>query len=174
MSLVEKKAPKEQLALKVIGKSIVYESGDSYRHALDERLILEMSRAHPLIAGMRFSFQNTKRLFLVTYYCAGGDTFTYMNRRCTPTTEEAMRGIAAELLLAIEHIHFCGVVYCDLKLENDLLDRDGHARLADFGLSRRLCHDDAEMRRTSTFCGTREYVAPEIVVGTDYDTSVDI
>lgn len=172
--LVKNKETKEQQALKVIDKSTVYESGDSYRHVLDERLILEMVCAHPFILGMRSAFQNTKRLFLVTEFCAGGDMFEYMNRRCTPMTEEITRAIASELLLAIEHIHSLGVVYRDLKLENVLLDGDGHVRLADFGLSKRLCHDGGEMRRTSTFCGTREYVAPEMIAGTQYDTSVDI
>lgn len=194
--LVKDKVTKENLALKVIEKTTVFESSDSYRHALDERIVLEMASNHPFILDMRFSFQNQERLFLVTEYCGGGDLFEYLNKRSKPMDEKKARFIIAEILLALEHIHKLGIVYRDLKLENVLLDEDGHVRIADFGLSKLLISHipsvnsspskdgDAKensppqelppLKRTKTFCGTREYVSPEMLSNDLYDTSVDL
>lgn len=184
--LVHDKTTKEPLALKVIEKESVYESADSYRHALDERIVLELATNHPFILDMRYAFQNRERLFLVTEYCGGGDLFEYLNKKSRPMEEVKARYIAAEILLAIEHIHKIGAVYRDLKLENVLLDEDGHIRLADFGLSKLLTSrnknpglfletgETPKIGRTKTFCGTREYVAPEMLKGSMYDTSVDL
>ena len=163
----------ERLALKVIEKATVFESEDTYRHAMDERIVLQMIRDHPFILDMRYAFQNAKRLFLVTEFCGGGDLFEYMNRKVAPLDEETAKHVAAEVLLAIEHLHSLGVVYRDLKLENILIDDDGHTRLADFGLTKVLKQDDGTLRRTRTFCGTREYVAPEMLRGDSYDTTID-
>lgn len=195
--LVKDKVTNENLALKVIEKTTVFESSDSYRHALDERIVLEMASNHPFILNMRFSFQNQERLFLVTEYCGGGDLFEYLNKRSKPMDEKKARFIIAEILLALEHIHKLGVVYRDLKLENVLLDEDGHVRIADFGLSKLLIphvtnfksspsqddgdgkenappHELPPLKRTKTFCGTREYVSPEMLSNNLYDTSVDL
>jgi serine/threonine protein kinase len=215
--LVKDRATNEHLALKVIEKASVYESNDAYRHALDERIVLELTENHPFILQIRSAFQNKDRLFLVTEYCSGGDLFEYLSRKSCPLEEEKARYIVAEILLALEHIHSHGVVYRDLKLENVLLDNDGHIRIADFGLSkilRRRGFDSsaiAEMQsldenaviavsaasaqaggdavsvnsraaqssglnwqRTDTFCGTREYVAPEMLSNKPYGTSVDV
>lgn len=178
--LVEDKETREHLALKVIEKSSVYESEDSYRHALDERIVLELATSHPFILDMRYAFQNRERLFIVTEYCGGGDLFEYLSKKSRPMEECKARYIVAEILLAIEHIHSLGVVYRDLKLENVLLDEEGHIRVADFGLSKMLARgqgiDDGpkKLTKTKTFCGTREYVAPEMLAGDLYDTSVDL
>lgn len=184
--LVHDKVTREPLALKVIEKESVYESVDSYRHALDERIVLELATKHPFILDMRHAFQNSERLFLVTEYCGGGDLFEYLNKKSRPMEECKARYIAAEILLAIEHVHKIGAVYRDLKLENVLLDEEGHIRLADFGLSKLLTSrnkrpgfllesdEPPKLGRTKTFCGTREYVAPEMLKGSMYDTSVDL
>lgn len=187
--LVKDKVTEEDLALKVIEKSTVFESSDSYRHALDERIVIEMASNHPFILDMRYSFQNSQRLFLVTEYCGGGDLFEYLNRRSRPMDEAKARHVMAEILLAIEHIHSLGVVYRDLKLENVLLDVAGHIRMADFGLSKLLTEiksaspssasrsdpkTQMSLQKTKTFCGTREYVSPEMLSNAPYDTSVDL
>lgn len=172
--LVEDSRTKEQLALKVIEKKTVYESDDAYRHALDERLVLQLTSHHPYILHLRYAFQNARRLFLVTEYCPGGDLFDCMERRALPLEEKVAKIVAAEILLALEHIHSFGIVYRDLKLENILLDREGHIRIADFGLSKVLKGTDGNLQRTDTFCGTREYVAPEMIRGESYDTSLDL
>lgn len=171
--LVRERSSQEQLALKVIEKSYVYESDDSYRHALDERIVHELASRHPFILSMRYAFQNRERLFLVTEYCQGGDLFEYLSKKCKPMEERKAKIIAAELLMAIEHIHNLGIVYRDIKPENVLLDENGHVRLADFGLTKRLRQKDGQLGRTNTFCGTREYIAPEMLAGDSYDFSVD-
>lgn len=163
----------EQLALKVIEKSSVVESADAYRHALDERIVLEQACKHPFILDMRYAFQNIRRLFLVTEYCGGGDLFEFLTRLCKPMSEEKARVVVAEILLALEKVHSLGVVYRDLKLENVLLDSKGHVRVADFGLAKTLRGKDGSLQRTKTFCGTREYVAPEMLADQEYDFSVD-
>lgn len=171
--LVRERVSREKLALKVIEKSFVYESEDSYRHALDERIVLEIASKHPFVLNMKYAFQNKERLFLVTEFCEGGDLFEYLNKKSRPMDEPKARMVAAEILLAIEHVHSLGIVYRDLKPENILLDREGHIRLADFGLSKRLRQRNGEMKKTKTFCGTREYVAPEMLANSYYDVSVD-
>lgn len=172
--LVRDRRTNERLALKVIEKYSVYESEDSYRHALDERLVLELAADHPFILNMKYAFQNKERLFLVTEYCGGGDLFEYLNKKTKPMNEHEAKFLVAEILLAIEHIHNLGVVYRDLKLENVLLDEKGHVRVADFGLSKVLQRTDRPMELTQTFCGTREYVAPEMLSGKPYGSSVDL
>lgn len=190
--LVKDRMSDELLALKVIEKTSVYENDDAYRHALDERLVLEMACDHPFILNLRYAFQTKKRLYLVTEYCDGGDLFDYLKKRGKPFKEPEGRRIAAEILLALEYIHSLGVVYRDLKLENVLLDLDGHVRIADFGLSKLLGKrrsskkpppvPSANLRiappkptsMTKTFCGTREYVAPEMLSGSEYGQSVDL
>lgn len=191
--LVRDRQTGEHLALKVIEKSSVYENDDAYRHALDERLVLEMACDHPFILNLRYAFQTSRRLYLVTEYCDGGDLFDYLKKRKKPFKEPEGRRIAAEILLALEYIHSLGVVYRDLKLENVLLDLDGHVRIADFGLSKLLGKRKANSRKpppipsanlriappkpvsmTKTFCGTREYVAPEMLSGSEYGQSVDL
>lgn len=191
--LVRDQLNSERLALKVIEKSSVYENDDAYRHALDERLVLEMACDHPFILNLRYAFQTTSRLYLVTEYCDGGDLFDYLKKRGKPFKEAEGRRIAGEILLALEYIHSLGVVYRDLKLENVLLDLDGHVRIADFGLSKLLGKRRHAARKTppvpsanlriappkpvsmtKTFCGTREYVAPEMLSGNEYGQSVDL
>eukprot|EP00177_Eucheuma_denticulatum_P002382 GFKZ01004268.1.p1 GENE.GFKZ01004268.1~~GFKZ01004268.1.p1 ORF type:complete len:556 (+),score=112.14 GFKZ01004268.1:46-1668(+) len=191
--LVRDRLNGEHLALKVIEKSSVYENDDAYRHALDERLVLEMACDHPFILNLRYAFQTERRLYLVTEYCDGGDLFDYLKKRGKPLKEPEGRRIAGEILLALEYIHSLGVVYRDLKLENVLLDLEGHVRIADFGLSKLLGKRRHNSRKppppptanlriappkpvsmTKTFCGTREYVAPEMLSGSEYGQSVDL
>eukprot|EP00183_Erythrolobus_madagascarensis_P001814 CAMPEP_0185850844 /NCGR_PEP_ID=MMETSP1354-20130828/4821_1 /TAXON_ID=708628 /ORGANISM="Erythrolobus madagascarensis, Strain CCMP3276" /LENGTH=624 /DNA_ID=CAMNT_0028551569 /DNA_START=231 /DNA_END=2105 /DNA_ORIENTATION=+ len=181
--LVKDKLTGEQLALKVIEKSSVYETNDAYRHALDERLVLELATEHPFILNLNFAFQSDKRLYLVTEYCAGRDLFDYLKARGRPLPEKRARRLVSEIILALEHIHSLGVIYRDLKLENVLLDAQGHVRVADFGLSKLLTTPDGELlsdqssikvQGARTFCGTREYVAPEMLLGKQYGQSVDL
>lgn len=194
--LVRDRMSGEHLALKVIEKSAVYENDDAYRHALDERLVLEMACDHPFILNLRYAFQTSRRLYIVTEFCDGGDLFDHLKKRGKPFREAQGRRIAGEILLALEHIHSLGVVYRDLKLENVLLDLEGHVRIADFGLSKLLGKRRSPSRKnannpsgnlrletpipgntqnlTKTFCGTREYVAPEMLSGSEYGQSVDL
>jgi serum/glucocorticoid-regulated kinase 2 len=99
----------------------------------------------------------------------GGELFTHL-RRVKRFTEEAAAFYAAEIFLAIEHLHSKKILYRDLKPENVLLDSDGHVRLCDFGLAK----EGIDLPNgTKTFCGTPEYIAPEVLMGQEYSLPVD-
>jgi len=83
--------------------------------------------------------------------------------------EQTARIYVGEIALALGHLHAVGVIYRDLKPENILLDDAGHVCLTDFGLAKDLEPDE----KTQTFCGTPEYLAPEIVTGAGHDKAVD-
>lgn len=102
-------------------------------------------------------------------YVSGGELFGHLQRD-KMFSEERARFYTAELLCALEHLHRYNVVYRDLKPENILLDHSGHACLSDFGLCKEnVCQDDT----TNTFCGTSEYLAPEVVSQQPYGRAVD-
>jgi serine/threonine protein kinase len=83
-------------------------------------------------------------------------------------SEEVASFYAAELVLALEHLHSLGIIYRDLKPENCLLDVEGHVVLTDFGLSKVSVDEKA-----NTVCGTVEYMAPEVLMEMHYDQTVD-
>merc|ERR1719323_55476 len=102
-------------------------------------------------------------------YLSGGDLYFHM-RKSSPFTHERTRFYCAEICLAFDFLHARGVVYRDLKLDNVLVTDSGHIKLADFG----MCKENiSATRKTSTFCGTQHYMAPEIYSGEEYGFSVD-
>jgi serine/threonine protein kinase len=99
----------------------------------------------------------------------GGELFFHL-RRSFKFNEERSKFYAAELVLALEYLHGKGIIYRDLKPENILIGEDGHLKITDFGLSKIDIH---EGDKTNTFCGTPEYLAPEILLAKGHDKSVD-
>jgi len=169
--LVSARDTGELLAMKVIPKASLATSPECRRHALDERLVMEVTRPHPFVLPLRYAFQSPRKLYLVMEYAAGGDLYTFLRRRGRSLGEAATRFVLAELVLGLEHLHASAVVYRDLKLENILLSASGHLRIADFGLSKLLADGGAGL--TKTLCGTRHYCAPEAVAGHAYGQSCD-
>ena len=137
-------------------------------HTKTERLLLEKLN-HPFIAKLKFAFQDEKKLYLVTEFMQGGELYFHLKRNLY-FKEKAVKFYMSQVLLAIEYLHKNGYIYRDLKPENILLDRDGNIKLTDFGLSKMLLNEN---NTTNTICGTKEYVAPEIIKGKPYNKSVD-
>ena len=167
MLLVRKKDNAQLLAMKILRKAAVIETGQ-VDHTNAEQAILKQIK-HPFIVGLRFSFQSSDKLYLVTDYYSGGNLFAHL-RESRKFSEDRAKFYAAELMLALEHLHSKDIVYRDLKLENILMDSKGHIILTDFGLSK---PDIDKSGGAATFCGTAEYIAPEILQGERYGPNVD-
>ncbi|KAL7628363.1 Serine/threonine-protein kinase [Parahypoxylon ruwenzoriense] len=158
---VRKKDTGRIYAMKVLSKKVIVQKKE-VAHTVGERNILvrtAMSES-PFIVGLKFSFQTQNDLFLVTDYMSGGELFWHLQKEGR-FDEKRAKFYIAELILAIQHLHHSDIVYRDLKPENILLDANGHIALCDFGLSKaNLTQNDT----TNTFCGTTEYLAPEVLL----------
>lgn len=137
-------------------------------HTKTERKVLE-DIEHPFIVSLRFAFQTDTKLYLILDYFTGGELFFHL-KTIGRFDENRTKFYAAEITLALECLHKNTIVYRDLKPENVLLDEDGHVRLTDFGLSKESVQGKL---LTHTFCGTPEYLAPEVIHGAGYGQAVD-
>ncbi|KZV73825.1 AGC/Akt protein kinase [Peniophora sp. CONT] len=164
---VRKRDTQRIYALKTIRKAHIVNRNE-ITHTLAERLVL--ARVHcPFIVPLKFSFQSEQKLYLVLAFVNGGELFHHLQREHR-FNEDRARFYSAELLLALETLHELDVVYRDLKPENILLDYNGHIALCDFGLCKlNMKNEDT----TNTFCGTPEYLAPEILTGSGYNRTID-
>ena len=154
-------------ALKTIRKAHIV-SRSEVVHTLAERTVLAQVN-NPFIVPLKFSFQSPEKLYLVLAFVNGGELFHHLQREGRFSVDRS-RFYAAELLTALECLHDFNVIYRDLKPENILLDYNGHIALCDFGLCKL---NMAESDKTNTFCGTPEYLAPELLLGQGYSKSVD-
>jgi len=160
--------PPQLYAMKVLKKATIARNQKDTAHTKAERNILEAVR-HPFIVDLHYAFQTDGKLYLILEYLPGGELFTHLEREGI-FMEDMASFYLGEILLAIEHLHTLGVIYRDLKPENVLLDCKGHIKLTDFG----LCKESISMGDvTHTFCGTIEYMAPEIVQRSGHSKSVD-
>ncbi|EMG50620.1 Serine/threonine-protein kinase sck1, partial [Candida maltosa Xu316] len=146
-------------AMKVLSKKVIVKKKE-IAHTIGERNILVRTSADssPFIVGLKFSFQTPADLFLVTDFMSGGELFFHLQKEGR-FNEDRSKFYTAELILALEHLHNNDIVYRDLKPENILLDANGHIALCDFGLSKLNIEGT-----TNTFCGTTEYLAPEVLL----------
>lgn len=156
---VRKRNTKRIYAMKMLSKKDIVAKKE-IAHTIGERKILQQSLDSPFLVGLKFSFQTEDYLFFVTDYKSGGELFWHLQKEGRFTESRAMFYIA-ELVLALEHLHKYDIVYRDLKPENILLDATGHIALCDFGLSK---PDLGSGQLTNTFCGTTEYLAPEVLL----------
>jgi serum/glucocorticoid-regulated kinase 2 len=164
--LVRKKDTGQYFAMKILKKDFIIKR-NQVDHTKAERKILQQLQ-HPFLMKLRYAFQSQAKLYLVLDFYQGGELFFHLktNRRFTEQTAKVYVG---EIALALGYLHSLGVIYRDLKPENILLDPEGHVCLTDFGLAKEL--EDGE--QTGSFCGTPEYLAPEIVAGGQHDKAVD-
>ncbi|XP_077007669.1 protein kinase C zeta type isoform X2 [Tamandua tetradactyla] len=161
--LVRLKKSAQVYAMKVVKKELVHDDED-IDWVQTEKHVFEQASSNPFLVGLHSCFQTTSRLFLVIEYVNGGDLMFHMQRQ-RKLPEEHARFYAAEICVALNFLHERGIIYRDLKLDNVLLDADGHIKLTDYGMCKEgLGPGDT----TSTFCGTPNYIAPEILRGEEY------
>lgn len=155
-------------AVKVLQKAHIMKRNE-VKHIMSERSVLLKNVKHPFLVGLHYSFQTADKLYFVLDYVNGGELFFHLQReRCF--AEPRARFYAAEMASALGYLHSLNIIYRDLKPENILLDGQGHVVLTDFG----LCKEGIEgLGTTSTFCGTPEYLAPEVLRKQPYDRTVD-
>ncbi|XP_045774839.1 atypical protein kinase C isoform X4 [Maniola jurtina] len=166
--MVELRRTKRVYAMKVIKKALVTDDED-IDWVQTEKHVFETASNHPFLVGLHSCFQTPSRLFFVIEFVRGGDLMFHMQRQ-RRLPEEHARFYAAEISLALHFLHERGVIYRDLKLDNVLLDHEGHIKLTDYG----MCKEGVRPGdTTSTFCGTPNYIAPEILRGEEYGFSVD-
>jgi len=138
-------------------------------HTKTERSVLGYVH-HPFIVGLAMAFQTTDKLFFVLDYCSGGELFFHLGKTGR-FPEDRAKFYAAQITLALEYIHNLGVIYRDLKPENVLLDEKGNVRLTDFGLSKESVFGPSS--GATSFCGTPEYIAPEVLKRQGHGRAVD-
>ncbi|EMC93495.1 hypothetical protein BAUCODRAFT_37182 [Baudoinia panamericana UAMH 10762] len=164
---VKKKDTQRIYALKTLRKQHII-SRSEVAHTLAERSVLAQIN-NPFIVPLKFSFQSPEKLYLVLAFVNGGELFHHLQKEQRFDINRS-RFYAAELLCALECLHGFGVIYRDLKPENILVDYVGHIALCDFGLCKLDMKDED---KTNTFCGTPEYLAPELLHGQGYTKAVD-
>ncbi|XP_068180512.1 serine/threonine-protein kinase Sgk2b isoform X2 [Antennarius striatus] len=155
-------------AVKVLQKQMIVTRKEQ-RHVMAERSVLLKGLQHPFLVGLHFSFQTPNMLYFVLDYVNGGELFYHLQREGSFPEPRAVF-YAAEMAMALGYLHSNDVVYRDLKPENILLDSAGHVMLTDFGLCKEGVAVGGIMH---TFCGTPEYIAPEVLQGHPYSIAVD-
>jgi len=154
--------------MKVLNKNMIVQRQE-LEHAKAEKSVLQ-KLVHPFLVNLNYSFQTPDKLYFVMDYVNGGELFFHLQHD-KRFTEDRARFYLAEIACGLEYLHVNGVLYRDLKPENLLLTADGHICMTDFGLAKEGLVSDDE--RTGTFCGTPEYLAPEVLDGQKYGKPVD-
>ena len=158
-------------AIKVLNKAKIVRRR-RVEHTNNEKTLLEAVQ-HPFIVNLRGAFQDASNLYMVMDFVPGGELFNllrragasgipvhavlyFMNLHFQRFPEKVAKFYAAEVAIALNYLHRLDIAHRDLKLENILLGADGHIKVADFGFAKRFSTS------TWTYCGTPDYVAPEV------------
>ncbi|KZV68810.1 hypothetical protein PENSPDRAFT_505499 [Peniophora sp. CONT] len=167
--LAEEKSSSNLYAIKVLKKEFIIDNDEVESTRSEKRVFLAAARErHPFLLGLHSCFQTETRVYFVMEYVSGGDLMLHIQRKQFSLRQAKF--YAAEVLLALEYFHAQGIIYRDLKLDNILLTLDGHVKVADYG----LCKEEMWYgNTTSTFCGTPEFMAPEILLEQRYGRAVD-
>jgi serine/threonine protein kinase len=168
VELVRSRIDGKVYAMKLMDKRVLQETDQVEKTIVERDLYFKLR--HPFTVGAHPTFQTPESIVMILEYVPGGELFGRL-RDESPFTESRMRLYAAELALAVGHLHANGILYRDLKPENILIDAQGHLKITDFGLVKVDTAGDCPTG--STFCGSPEYVAPEMLRHNSYTRAVD-
>eukprot|EP01114_Cavostelium_apophysatum_P016833 TRINITY_DN4866_c0_g1_i1.p1 TRINITY_DN4866_c0_g1~~TRINITY_DN4866_c0_g1_i1.p1 ORF type:complete len:575 (+),score=98.55 TRINITY_DN4866_c0_g1_i1:319-2043(+) len=158
------KGTMKYFCMKILNKSRIVRLKQTEHTNNEKDVLLHLS--HPFVVRLFRTFQDAQNLFFLMEFVPGGELFNYI-RRAGRLPNEVAKICAAEIVLALEHMHTKNILYRDLKPENLLIGENGHIKLTDFGFSKRVSD------RTFSMCGTPEYIAPEIILSKGHGKSVD-
>jgi len=161
--LVYEPNTKKYYALKSMRKDVIIDKNSVDNINLERLIMLQVE--HPFIVSMQYVFQRTYRVYFVMDFVHGGELFQYM-RNLRHFQQEHVAFYTAQIALALSYLHENNIMYRDLKPENILVAKDGYLKLSDFGLAKNA-------QFSNTFCGTPEYISPEMLLGTGHDKTSD-
>lgn len=164
VKLVKYKPTGQYYALKMLKKQHVIQL-KQVEHIKSEKNIMAQIH-HPNIVNFMGSCQDDAYLYIMMDYVQGGEFFTHL-RKAGRFPNDTARFYAAQVILALSHLHDQDIIYRDLKPENLLLDKHGNCKVTDFGFAKKIDY------KTWTLCGTPEYLAPEIILSKGHNKAVD-
>ena len=164
--LVQFKHTNDLYAMKSLKKDVLLDEDQVESTLLEKKILQNLN--HPFLVEMAFCFQTEERVYFVLPFLRGGELFKQL-RLHKYFPENKVKFYASIIGLALEYLHKNGIVYRDIKPENILLDEDGYLKLIDFGLAKILKDDE----QANSFCGTPEYLAPEIITGEGHNRMAD-